>query len=186
MPEAFAAEVNPGDRAVVKLQELKGKIVEGKVTRISWAIDPKTRTIRVEIDIPNPGAKLQPGLYAYATVIAEEHTEVLTLPVTAVVSEKGKDYCVVIVAGKAVRRPIQVGLNDGMRIEVVSGLDGHEAVVKANASSLADGQPVDAVDPANPSSSRRNPDGYAVIWIDFPRPLAPLEQPVMSACDIDR
>ena len=57
VPEAFAAEVNPGDRATIRLQEMKGRTVEGKVTRISWALDPRTRTIRVEIDIPNPGAQ---------------------------------------------------------------------------------------------------------------------------------
>ena len=150
VPEAFAAAVNPGDRAVVRLQELKGKTVEGMVTRVSWAIDPKVRTLRVEIDIPNPGAKLQPGFYAYATVFAEEHTDVMTLPVTSLVRELGKDYCVVIIAGKAARRSIKLGLSDGTRTEIVSGLDGREAVVKATAGSLADGQPVEVVDPANP------------------------------------
>jgi HlyD family secretion protein len=157
VPEAFAAEVNPGDRATVRLQEMKNSTVEGKVTRISWALDPKTRTIRVEIDIPNPGARLQPGLYAYATVIAEERPDVITLPVTALVSESGKDYCVAIIAGKAARRFIKVGLSDGTRTEVVSGLDGHEAVVKANAGSLADGQAVEVVDPANPSTPSAKP-----------------------------
>ena len=44
VPEAFAAEVDRGDRAAVRLQEMKGRTVEGKVTRISWALDPKTRT----------------------------------------------------------------------------------------------------------------------------------------------
>jgi RND family efflux transporter MFP subunit len=149
VPEAFASEVNPGDRATIKLQELKGRTVEGKVSRISWALDPKTRTIRVEIDIPNPGAKLQPGLYAYATVTALERVNVLTLPLSAIVSEPGKDYCVVVSAGKAARRPIQTGLSDGTRIEVVSGLDGSEFAVKANVASLADGQPVEANDSAN-------------------------------------
>ena len=119
------------------------------------------RTLRVEIDVPNPGAKLQPGLYVYATVIAEEHPEVRTLPVTAIVSEPGKDYCVAIVAGKAARRPIRIGLSDGIRTEVVSGLDGREVVVKANAASLMDGQLVEIVDPANPSPSARNLDDYA-------------------------
>ena len=61
VPEVFATEVNPGDRATVELQAMKGKTVEGKVSRISWALDPKTRTIRVEIDIPNPDAKLRPA-----------------------------------------------------------------------------------------------------------------------------
>jgi HlyD family secretion protein len=157
VPEAFAAEVNPGDRATVRLQEMKNSTVEGKVTRISWALDPKTRTIRVEIDIPNPGARLQPGLYAYATVIAEERPDVITLPVTALVSESGKDYCVAIIAGRAARRFVKVGLSDGTRTEVVSGLDGREAVVKANAGSLADGQAVEVVDPANPSLPSAKP-----------------------------
>ena len=157
VPEAFAAEVDRGDRAAVRLQEMKGRTVEGKVTRISWALDPKTRTTRVEIDIPNPGAKLLPGLYAYATVIAEEHPEVLTLPVSAVVSEPGQDYCLVIVGGKAAHRPILLGLSDGTRTEVVSGLDGREMVVKANATSLTDGQAVEVVDPAIPSPAPAKP-----------------------------
>jgi HlyD family secretion protein len=148
VPEVFATSVNPGDRALVGLQAIKGRTIEGKVTRISWAIDPRARTLRVEIDVPNPGAKLQPGLYAYATVIAEEHPDVLTLPATAVVSESGKDYCVAVVDGKAVRRPITVGLSDGTRTEVVSGLSAGAAVVKANAASLADGQPVQVLEPA--------------------------------------
>ena len=102
---------------------MKGKTVEGTVTRTSWSLDPRTRTLRVEIDIPNPGGTLRPGLYAYATVIAEEHKDVLTVPATAVVQEKDKAYCVIVVAGKAVRRPIEVGLSDGTRTEVVSGLE---------------------------------------------------------------
>jgi RND family efflux transporter MFP subunit len=147
VPEVFAPAVNPGDRAEVKLQAIPGRTIEGKVTRISWALDPKVRTLRVEIDIPNPDAKLQPGLYANATVIAEEHPDVLTVPATAIVSEQGKDYCVAVDAGKAVRRVIQVGLSDGTRTEVVSGLDGDEAVVKANAASLANGQAVAVIQP---------------------------------------
>src|SRR5512135_972739 len=96
IPETYSTDVNPGDRALVKLQAMKDRTVEGKVTRTAWALEPKTRTIRVEIDIPNPGAKLRPGLYAYATVIVQEHRDVLTVPTTAIVSEQGKDYCVAV------------------------------------------------------------------------------------------
>ena len=142
IPETYATDVNKGDRATVKLQAMKGRIVEGTVTRTAWALDSKTRTIRTEIDIPNPGGKLRPGLYAYATVIVEEHRDVLTIPTTAVISEKDKVFCVVIMDGKAVRKPIETGLSDGGRTEVVSGLQGSERVVKANASSLAAGQAV--------------------------------------------
>src|SRR5207249_5017860 len=111
-------------------------------------LDPKTRTIRTEIDIPNPGGKLRPGLYAYATVIVEEHKDVMTVPATAMIQEKDKAFCVVVADGKAVRKPIALGLSDGARTEVTSGLDGSERVVKANAASLSDGQPVNVQDEA--------------------------------------
>jgi RND family efflux transporter MFP subunit len=142
VPEAYASEVNPGDRALVKLQQMNGKVIEGKVSRSSWALDPKTRTIRVEIDVPNPNGALLPGLYGYATVVVAEHPDVLTVPATAVVAEQDRRYCVVVVGDKAVRRPIEVGLTDGTRTEVTSGLVGNEEVVAANSASLADGQPV--------------------------------------------
>jgi RND family efflux transporter MFP subunit len=87
VPEAAATEVDPGDRATVKLQAMNGRVVEGKVSRISWALDPKTRTMRVEIDLPNPGGRLRPGLYACATIVAEEHRDVLTVRATAIVQE---------------------------------------------------------------------------------------------------
>jgi HlyD family secretion protein len=142
IPETYATEVNRGDDVLVKLQAMKGRTVEGKVTRIAWALDPKTRTIRTEIDIPNPGGKLRPGLYAYATVIVEEHKDVLTIPTTALVQDKDKAFCATVVDGKAVRKVIKTGLSDGTRTEVVSGLQGSELVVKANAASLSDGQDV--------------------------------------------
>lgn len=148
VPEAFAAEVNPGDRASIKLQAMAGRVVEGKVSRISWALDPRTRTIRAEVDLPNPDGRLRPGLYAYATIVAVEHADALTVPSTAVVEEGGKARCVVVADGKAAHRAITVGLNDGTRAEVVSGLAAGDAVVKANAASLADGQPVQVAKPA--------------------------------------
>jgi RND family efflux transporter MFP subunit len=148
IPEAFATEVNPGDRATVKIPAMNARIVEGRVARISWALEPRTRTIRVEIDIPNPEGRLRPGLYAYATVVAEEHLDVLTVPATAIVEGDGQPRCVVVIDGKAARRPVVLGLGDGASAEVVSGLAAGDAVVKAGAASLADGQAVQVIEPA--------------------------------------
>jgi RND family efflux transporter MFP subunit len=142
IPETYSTDVNPGDRALIKLQAMKGRMVEGKVTRTAWALDPKTRTIRTEIDVPNPGAKLHPGLYTYVTVVVEERQDALTIPTTAVVQDQGKAFCVVVSDNKAQRRAIILGLSDGTRTEIASGLTGNELVVKANAASLSDGQAV--------------------------------------------
>ena len=148
VPEMFATEVNPGDAVTIALQSMKGKTIQGKIARTAWALDPKTRTLRVEIDLPNSGGILRPGLYAYATVVAEEHPDVLTVPATAPVRDKDKAICVVVTGGKAERRPVALGLSDGTRTEIVSGLGPDDTVVKANAASIVDGQPVDPIQPA--------------------------------------
>lgn len=147
VPEADAPFVDPGDAARVRLLALGDKTFEGKVTRTAWALDAATRTLLVEIDLPNPGEVLRPGLYAYATIVVDEHADVLTVPSTAVFKEGGKSYCVLVEGGRAKRREVQLGLVEGKRTEVVSGLGQGDKVVEANAASLADGQPVEAAKP---------------------------------------
>jgi multidrug efflux pump subunit AcrA (membrane-fusion protein) len=94
---------------------------------------------------------LRPGLYAYAAIIAAERTDALTVPTTAVVRDGGQPYVVVVADGQARRREIEVGLSDGQRVEVASGLEGDEAIVRADAEALADGQSVEA-EPAEPAA----------------------------------
>lgn len=148
VPETFAAAVEPGDPALVRLQALNGRTVEGKVTRTSFALDPATRTLRVEIDLPNPDGTLRPGLYANATIVAEEHPDALTVPTTAIVREGNRTFCTVVAGGRASRRPVEVGLSDGTNAEILSGLKADDVVVKANAASVAEGQPVEPIESA--------------------------------------
>ncbi len=60
VPEMYATEVGAGDRVMVRLQALSGRRFEGKVTRTSWTLDAKNRTLRTEIDVPNPKGTLRP------------------------------------------------------------------------------------------------------------------------------
>ncbi len=143
VPEMYAIEVDPGDRALIHLQAIAGKDFIGKVTRTSWTLDAKNRTLRTEIDVPNPKGRLRPGLYANVTIVVEEHADVLTIPTTAVVRDSGKDSCIIVENGKAVRRAIKTGFTDGARTEILAGLTESEDVVKANLGSLVDGQAVE-------------------------------------------
>ncbi len=147
VPEMEAPGVSPGSPARMRIQALGDEDFEGSVTRSSWALDPTTRTLRTEIDVPNPDGKIRPGMYAYATIVLEEHKGVLTLPTSAIVKQADQKYVCCVTAGKIARKPVRTGLEDGARIEIVSGLDGDEAVIPSNAASLKDGQPVQ-VDPA--------------------------------------
>jgi RND family efflux transporter MFP subunit len=67
-PEASASAIRPGTRAEVKLYDTGETSFVGSVTRVATALDPSTRTMRVEIDLPNPHEKLQPGMYARVTL----------------------------------------------------------------------------------------------------------------------
>ena len=147
VPEADALSVNAGDVARVRLVALDGRIFEGKVTRTAWALDAATRTLLTEIDLPNPDDALRPGLYAYASIVAEEHKDVMTLPSAAVFRDGGKSFCVEVSDGRASRREIQVGLSDGGLTEVISGLGEKAAIVEANSASIADGQEVERITP---------------------------------------
>ncbi|HWE35941.1 MAG TPA: efflux RND transporter periplasmic adaptor subunit [Isosphaeraceae bacterium] len=157
VPEMDAPAVDPGDRARVRLQALPGKVVEGRVTRTAYALDTKSRTLRAEIDLPNPEGKLHPGLYAYATITVEESPYALTLPATAVGRDGDKTFCVAVRDGHAARLPIELGLGDGARFEVRSGLKGDEVVAKANVAALADGQAVEPLPSAKPAASGAKP-----------------------------
>ena len=150
VPETDAPLVDPGDRAEIRLQALAGRTFEGTVTRTSWSLDPTTRTLRAEVDLENPDGVLRPGFYAYATIIAEERADVLTVPASAIVRDGGKAFCVAVVDGKARRCEVHLGLSDGKAVEVLSGLDGGEVVVAANAALLAEGQPVQAAPQPTP------------------------------------
>jgi HlyD family secretion protein len=147
VPETEAPFVNINDHAKVRLQALEGRSFEGKVTRTAWALDAATRTLRTEIDLPNADELLRPGLYAYATIIAEEHKDVLTVPTTAIISDAGKSFCVTVEAGHAKRKPVKLGLSEGKLTEVISGIGEDEMVVEANAASLVDGQAVSRNEP---------------------------------------
>ncbi len=87
------------------------------------------------------------------------------------IDEKEKTTYVIVVAGKAVRRPIEVGLTDATRAEVVSGLDGSEAVVKAYAATLTDGQPVELVEPAASVAPGVTSPQQFTIWVSIPCPV---------------
>jgi HlyD family secretion protein len=157
VPETVAAAVEPGDRAVIRLQALGDRAVEGMVTRTSYVLDVATRTLRVEIDLPNPDGTLRPGLYATATIVAEEHPDALAVPATAIARDGDKTFCVVVAGGRATRRPVAVGLSDGTNAEILSGLGEGDVVVKANAASLTDGQPVTPVEAATPPAAAPKP-----------------------------
>jgi RND family efflux transporter MFP subunit len=145
VPETEVPAVDRGDPATLVLSALPEKKFAGTVTRFASALDPSTRTMKVEIDFPNPDGLLHPGMYGNLTLNLETHAEALTLPAPALVTEKGKTFVYVVEDGKARRVEVTTGIDDGIRVEITKGLQGNEAVIVGGASTVTDGGAVRAI-----------------------------------------
>jgi HlyD family secretion protein len=158
IPEQDANYVHIGTKASVLVKGFRDQAITGSVTRTSWALNIKSRTLRAEIDLPNTNTQLLPGMYAYAKVIIER-PNVRVLPITALFHSGEKTYCWKHDNGKAVRAEIQTGVSDGEWIEVTNcqipvasndedpwrPVSGTEQVIMGDLSVLADGGPVEIV-----------------------------------------
>jgi multidrug efflux pump subunit AcrA (membrane-fusion protein) len=156
VPEQDADFVHVGTKATVLARAFRDQPIRGSVTRISWALNVKTRTLRAEVDLPNPGSQLLPGMYAYGKVVIERQG-VRALPVAALTSSGDKRFCWKYENGRASRSEVQTGVSDGEWIEVTNlrlaqssqgndrwvPLTGGEQVILGDLSILTDGSPVD-------------------------------------------
>ena len=166
IPEQDADYVHIGSRATVLVRAFRDQPIPGTVTRTSWALNIQSRTLRAEIDLPNPGSRLLPGMYAYAKVTIER-PGVRALPVSAlmhlgdktILQVGEKSFCWMYENGRAKRIEVETGVSDREWIEVTnrrgSGSDaassgdepwtpinGTEQMILGNLSILTEGGPV--------------------------------------------
>jgi RND family efflux transporter MFP subunit len=146
VPQELAFLAKPDIPATLTVHELPGMVIKAAITRTTEVLDPATRTLLVEIDVPNRDHKLQPGTFINATLSLREHSNALVIPPAALVSsDNGKEKAVFIVEQNRARLvPIKTGIDNGVWIEVIEGLTGDEDVVVVGKSSLLDGQAVAA------------------------------------------
>jgi RND family efflux transporter MFP subunit len=143
VPESLAATVRVGQPADVAVQAT-GEHFTGHVTRFTDALDRTTRTMQVEIDVPNETYKLQPGMYANVALQTQASPNALTVPIQAVQHHDGKASVLIVDQQNRVQpREIQTGLEDPNRVEVLSGLSEGERVIVGNFGSFQPGQVVE-------------------------------------------
>ncbi|MGH7969586.1 MAG: efflux RND transporter periplasmic adaptor subunit, partial [Limisphaerales bacterium] len=148
VPELEVPFIKNGVPAKVILEELPGRTFPGSVTRFAHALDPATKTMLTEIEIPNPDGELRPGAYASVQLEVERKQNALLVPVQALLTEKAGTSVFMEVDGKAKKVPVQVGFNDGTHVEIEKGVNPEQAVILLGKQALNDGQPV------NPTEGR--------------------------------
>jgi RND family efflux transporter MFP subunit len=145
-PEIDAVHIQPAAVVTIRTPSLAASDISGTVTRTTWVLNQATRTLRVEIDVPNESGRLRPGMYAHARIKVAERMDALTLPKTALMSNAGQMSCWKIEAdGKLVRQPVQTGLEADGDVEIITGLTGDEELIGVNAAAFREGQAVDKV-----------------------------------------
>ena len=146
VPELYAPSVRPGVKAVIELPSFPGQQFNGAVTRSSDAIDPATRTLRTEIDVPNRDGKLYPGSYAQVHFGVSVAALRLSVPVNALLFRaEGPRAAVVDANGKIHLKAVTIGRDYGTDVEVLGGLDAGDSIVLNPSDSLEDGQTVNVV-----------------------------------------
>ncbi|MCI0361074.1 MAG: efflux RND transporter periplasmic adaptor subunit [Planctomycetaceae bacterium] len=150
VPELEAAAVDIGDEATIEVQSLKGAEFTGKVSRTSLALDEGSRALDAIIDLENSDSRLRPGMYATVRLTLDERKDALTLPTAAIVRQGKEAFCYCLADGKAVKTPVQLGIRVGDDFEIASGLSDDVLAILNKATSLKDGQPVEATKPPPP------------------------------------
>jgi RND family efflux transporter MFP subunit len=132
VPENDVPHVHVGDPAIVKPAGFDGQALIGKVTRFSPRLDPQTRNMRTEIDLPNPKERLYPGTYAQVSLEMSRRPDVLTVPTAAIGSDSDGDFVYTVTDDRIARLAVKTGLSDNGRIEVTAGLSEETPVVASS------------------------------------------------------
>jgi membrane fusion protein (multidrug efflux system) len=129
VPERDIARVAVGAPATVTADPYRGQTFTGKVVRVVHSLDPRTRTMGVEVDIPNPDRKLKPGMFARAEVLVETRKAALTVPVEVLRVGEARPSVMVVRNGVAEPVVVELGLSDARFIEVRQGLGEQDQVI---------------------------------------------------------
>jgi RND family efflux transporter MFP subunit len=132
--------IERGADAVVDVDAFPGESFTGQVSRLSPIFDPATRMAPIEIEVPNPGFRLKPGMYARVRLLAEHREAILTVPRAAVVDIGGRRGVYLADGDVARFRDVRTGISDDERIEVLEGLEEGARVVTTGALAIRDGE----------------------------------------------
>ncbi len=142
VPESYSADILDGGKAYLTLDEYPGKRFEGTITRNSSAIDPNSRTLNVEVDVPNPKGLLLPGAYVFVHFEVPSRGNNVSIPSDTLIFRAQGLQVAVIRNGRVHLVPITIARDGGSMVEINSGLSPHDEVLVNPSDSVYEGQEV--------------------------------------------
>ena len=146
LPEADVPYIRKGLKARLKVDAYANEELSGEVYKVSEVLDPVSRSLPIEIIIPNPEHKLKSGMFARIAIFAEKHPEVLTIAQDALVKEDSSEYVYVVSGSTARKRQVKSGIYQDSRIEISEGLKEAETVIVFGHQGLRDGSLVNVIE----------------------------------------
>ena len=137
--------VSPGNAVRVTSDAYPGRRFSGRVARVLHALDPRTRTMGIEVDIPNPENLLKPGMYARVELVVEVRPGALLLPLEVLTGTQGAPTVLVVRDGKVAATVVELGPTDGPLVQVVKGLGPDSQIILQGKELVRDGMAVSAV-----------------------------------------
>ncbi len=142
VPQDDAFGVRPGIDAVIRVPTMPNLTFHGKVTRIADALQPGTRTLLTEIDVPNPHGALTPGLYCNVELKIPRTSAALIIPASAIIFDQNGMQVAIVVNGVAHLHKIAITTDYGTAVEVNKGVKDGDQVILQPPVNLADGDRV--------------------------------------------
>ncbi len=143
VPEVYASDITDGAKAYLTLDAYPGRRFDGTIARNANAIDPVTRTLNVEVDVPNPKGELLPGAYVFVHFrISSSHTQTLTVPSNTLLFRSEGLRVGVVRNGRVHLQPVTIAKDNGAFVEIDAGLQPDTSIILDPSDSLAEGQEV--------------------------------------------
>jgi HlyD family secretion protein len=147
VPEVESGYLAAGNPVTIRFPALSNQAVTTTVTRVAAAIATDTRTLRAEIELPNTDGKFKPGLFAHALITVAAREKCLVLPTSAILTDTGKTYCMVVQKGAISRVPVDLGLRAGAEVEVLAGVTTADDIIPKNPANYTVGQAAEVLPP---------------------------------------
>lgn len=137
--ESLINKIKTGDQVQVKVAAVSNEPFTGKVKSISPVVNQQTKQFTVKITLDNKNGLLKPGMFAQVYLVTDQAENALQIPKEAIITANGNPYVFVMKEGRAVKRPVTLGLENVKLIQVVEGLTAGEEIIVKGQHLLEDG-----------------------------------------------
>jgi RND family efflux transporter MFP subunit len=145
--EKWRTFIAPGMSALITVDALPNEKFSGTITTITPLVDPQQRTFKIKIVIPNTEKRLTAGMFARINIALEKKPDTIIVPMDDILQTQEGHFVFLVQDDKARKHQIELGIIEGKKAEVISGLQKGDRVVTAGSYRLQDGTPVEVNTP---------------------------------------